>query len=159
MAHPPTTPPGTLGIVLLQGPRGALFVISKVPLYALPAGEKSSALRTRHTLELLSWHWSHWPGRLVNRGGKCRATNAPPQMPCLRRTLPEVTCTRFVLSYVCLSYMCHTRPMTWCARERQGERGRSSPKPLDPRGRVVLGSRVCVTFCTNGSTIAGVARS
>ena len=23
--------------------------------------------RTRHTLEQLAWHWSHWPGRLVNR--------------------------------------------------------------------------------------------
>ena len=28
-------------------------------------------LRTRHTLEPLSWHWSHWPGRLVNRGCVC----------------------------------------------------------------------------------------
>jgi len=29
-------------------------------------------LRTRHTLEPLAWHWSHWPGRLVNRfRGKC----------------------------------------------------------------------------------------
>ena len=27
-------------------------------------------LRTRHTLEPLAWHWSHWSGRLVNRGGK-----------------------------------------------------------------------------------------
>jgi len=26
--------------------------------------------RTRHTLEPLAWHWSHCPGRLVNRGGK-----------------------------------------------------------------------------------------
>ena len=25
-------------------------------------------LRTRHTLEPLAWHWSHWPRRLVNRG-------------------------------------------------------------------------------------------
>ena len=24
------------------------------------------ALRTRHTLEPLARHWSHWPGRLVN---------------------------------------------------------------------------------------------
>ena len=24
-------------------------------------------LRTRHTLEPLAWHWSHWSGRLVNR--------------------------------------------------------------------------------------------
>ena len=24
-----------------------------------------------HTLEPLAWHWSHWPGRLVNRGGEC----------------------------------------------------------------------------------------
>jgi len=29
------------------------------------------ALRTRHTLETLAWHWNHWPGRLVDRGGKC----------------------------------------------------------------------------------------
>ncbi len=24
-------------------------------------------LRTWHTLEPLAWHWSHWPGRLVNQ--------------------------------------------------------------------------------------------
>ena len=23
------------------------------------------SLRTRHTLEPLAWHWSHWPGKLV----------------------------------------------------------------------------------------------
>jgi len=28
------------------------------------------SLRTRHTLEPLAWHWSHWPGRLVNQGGR-----------------------------------------------------------------------------------------
>jgi len=33
---------------------------------------KSVALRTRHTMEPLAWHWSHWPGGLVNRvRGKC----------------------------------------------------------------------------------------
>ena len=30
---------------------------------------RRGALRTRHTLEPLAWHWSHWPGRLVNQGG------------------------------------------------------------------------------------------
>jgi len=27
----------------------------------------SESLRTRHTLEPLAWHWSHWPGRLPVR--------------------------------------------------------------------------------------------
>ena len=27
-------------------------------------------VRTRHTLEPLAWHWSHWSGGLVNRRGK-----------------------------------------------------------------------------------------
>ena len=30
-----------------------------------PASKQS--LRTRQTLEPLTWHWSHWPGRLVNQ--------------------------------------------------------------------------------------------
>ena len=29
------------------------------------------SLRTPQTSEPLVWHWSHWPGRLVNRGRKC----------------------------------------------------------------------------------------
>ena len=31
-----------------------------------PAGDASTE-ETRHTMEPLAWHWSHWPGRLVNR--------------------------------------------------------------------------------------------
>ena len=34
-------------------------------------------LRTRRTLEPLAWHWSHWPGRLVNWGGKWKQPRPP----------------------------------------------------------------------------------
>ena len=33
------------------------------------------SLRTRHTLEPLAWHWSHWPGRLVLTPPNIKATN------------------------------------------------------------------------------------
>jgi hypothetical protein len=42
----------------------------KLRAMLLPASGHYSlldALRTRHTMEPLAWHWSHWPGRLVNR--------------------------------------------------------------------------------------------
>ena len=42
-------------------------------------------LRTRHTLEPLAWHWSHWPGRLVNRGGKCLFSKGRNPVPFSRR--------------------------------------------------------------------------
>jgi len=44
-------------------------------------GLSRARLRTRHTLEPLAWHWSHWPGRA--RGG---GRPAPP--PCWRALLP-----------------------------------------------------------------------
>ena len=40
---------------------------------------RRESLRPRHTLEPLAWHWSHWTGRLVNRGGGglCRKGSNP----------------------------------------------------------------------------------
>ena len=37
----------------------------------LNVNHELQSLRTRHTLEPLAWHWSHWPDRLVNQGGEC----------------------------------------------------------------------------------------
>ena len=51
----------------------------------LPRSTEETLPRTQHTFEPLAWHWSHWPGRLVNRvRGKClfRGENDNPRDPC-----------------------------------------------------------------------------
>jgi len=45
-----------------------------------PCGD-SAHLRTRHTSEPLAWHWIHWPGRLVNRGGGGSSVKEGTQCP------------------------------------------------------------------------------
>ena len=64
-------------------------------------------LRTRHTLEPLDCHWSHWPGRLVNRGGgrdlqRCISfkENVPPWDPTVALCLRPYGGTRGVGSFL-----------------------------------------------------------
>ena len=63
---------------MIAQPRGGTGGVS---LDNAPVAEVHSflflfTLGTRHTLEPLAWRWSHWPGRLVNWGGKCSRVGA-----------------------------------------------------------------------------------
>jgi len=78
----------------LEGQGGGGVLMGEVPLHG-SGGEElhttiqksalgTSCLRTRHTLEPLVWHWSHWPGRLVSRGGGAHQYRPRPSehVPC-----------------------------------------------------------------------------
>ena len=64
-SHSP--PPG--GGAELEAVCGRDVLPGDLPRHPTPSAP--DVLRTRHTLEPWAWHWSHWPGRLVNPGGEC----------------------------------------------------------------------------------------
>ena len=55
------------------------------------------SLWTRRTLEPLAWHWSHWPGRLVNRGGVALQQRKQPSFSVSTQWAPTVNLTRHLV--------------------------------------------------------------